>query len=152
MEKHKGEFSFRQFLIDYARSNPPQMVYKSGDFSEWQKAFLDKLNELRGDLPPRVPLQAEVTERVQEKDHIREHVYFYSLEGVRVSAYMLIPNDMRENERRPGLLCLHGHTQDGKKTIVGQSSYPQDNPYRSYALDMVRAGFVTLTPDWWGWG
>ncbi|MFC1716461.1 dienelactone hydrolase family protein [Candidatus Poribacteria bacterium] len=152
MARHEDEFSFRQFLIRYAQNNPPSMIYKDGDFRSWQRAFFSKLDELRGDLPPRVPLQAEVVERVQEEDHVREHIYFYSLEGVRVSAYMLIPNDLEEGERRPGLLCLHGHTPDGKETIVGLSNYHQENPYRGYALDMVRAGFVTLTPDWWGWG
>jgi len=150
MTLSNDEFSFRQFLIRYARENPPSMIYKEGDFRKWQEKFFAKLVELRGDLPPRVPMQSEVIERVQEKDHIREHIYFYSTEGVCVSSYMLIPLDLKESERRPGLLCLHGHTQDGKETIVGLSN--PDSPYRSYALDMVRAGFVTLTPDWWGWG
>jgi dienelactone hydrolase len=97
-------------------------------------------------------MKPEVMERVQEEDHIRERIHFYSMEGVRVSSYMLIPNDMKEGERRPGILCLHGHTKDGKETIVGLSDSYRENPYRGYALDMVRAGFVTLTPDWWGWG
>jgi len=151
MTASKDEFSFRQLLIRHAQENPPSMIYRGGDFREWQEKFFDKLVELRGDLPARVPMQPEVAERVQEKDHIRERIYFYSMEGVRVSAYMLIPLDLKEGERRPGLLCLHGHTQDGKETIVGLSGTDPKNPYRSYALDMVRAGFVTLTPDWWGW-
>lgn len=152
MERIVDEFSFRQFLTRYARENPPSMTYKNGDFRSWQEEFFNKLLELRGDLPPRVPLQPEVVERVREKDHIRERVHFYSMEGVRVSSYVLIPNDMKEGERRPGLLCLHGHTEDGKETIVGLGKSYAEKPYKDYALNMVRAGFVTLTPDWWGWG
>ena len=152
MERNEDEFSFRQFLIRHAQQNPPSMIYKNGDFRSWQERFFSKLVELRGDVPPRVPMKPEVAKRVQEKDHIRERIYFYSTEGVRVSSYMLIPNDLKEGEKRPGLLCLHGHTKDGKETIVGLSESYQENPYRGYALDMVRAGFVTITPDWWGWG
>ena len=148
----KDEFSFRNFLTHYARENPPAMTFRGGDFPGWQKQFFSKLVELRGDLPPRVPMNPKVVERVQEKDHVRERVYFYSLEGVRVSSYMLIPNDLKKGEKRPGLLCLHGHTPDGKESIVGLSESYRENPYRGYALDMVRAGFVTIAPDWWGWG
>jgi len=146
------EFSFRQFLIRYAQENLPSMTYKGGDFQSWQRDFFNKLVELRGELPPRVPIKPEITERVEEKDHFREKVYFYSTEGVRISSYIQIPGDLKEGEKRPGLLCLHGHTKDGKETIVGLSDSYRENPYRGYALDMVRAGFVTLTPDWWGWG
>ena len=94
MERDENEFSFRQFLIRHARENPPSMIYKNGDFRSWQERFFSKLVELRGDVPPRVPMKPEVAERVQEKDHIRERIYFHSTEGVRVSSYMLIPNDL----------------------------------------------------------
>lgn len=152
MKSSRDEFSFRHFLTRYAKENPPSMVFSGGDFRSWQEQFFNKLVELRGELPPRVPLKPEVVEQVEEDDHIREKIYFYSLEGVRVSAYMLIPKDLKKNDQRPGLLCLHGHTNDGKETIVGLSDSYRENPYRGYALDMVRAGFVTLTLDWWGWG
>ena len=152
MKKKMEEFSFRHFLVRYARENLPSMTFTGGDFREWQARFFDKLVELMGALPPRVPLKPEVAERIKEKDHIRERVYFYSVEGVRVSSYVLIPKDLKEGEKRPGLLCLHGHTKDGKETLVGLSDSYRENPYRGYALDMVRAGFVTIVPDWWGWG
>ncbi len=146
------QFSFRQFLIRYAREHPPSMTYKGGDLRKWQEKFFGKLLELRGKLEPRVPLSSRIAHQFQEKDHIREKIYFYSTEGVCISSYLLIPSNLKEGEKRPGLLCLHGHTEDGKETIVGLSDSYRDNPYRGYALDMVRAGFVTLTPDWWGWG
>ena len=147
MKLSANEFSFRHFLIRYAQENPPSMTYEGVDFRSWQEQFFSKLVELRGDPIPRVAMKPEVAERVELEDHIREHIYFYSMEGVRVSSYMLIPKD--RPRPLPVVLAFHGHGY-GVKDIVGlwEDGQERDTPdgyHKDFAVALCRRGFAVET-------
>ncbi|MDP6124705.1 MAG: alpha/beta hydrolase family protein [Candidatus Latescibacteria bacterium] len=143
-------YPFSEFLAEYAQSARPSLPYDGEDLDAWRAAFRNALADLRGPEIARVPLKVHVDDVVKEEDHVRERVYFDSVVGVRVAADMLVPLGLEPGEKRPALLCLHGHTSDGRSNVTGTSdSTPKSE---AYALDFVRAGFVTITPDWLGWG
>ena len=149
--------SFREFLRAYGEARGPDMVY-AGDGSRegvraWQQRFREKLVELRGQPLPRVALNLRTLRHVEQKDHVREHIAYDSVPGTTVTAYVLVPKGLKKGERRPGVLALHGHHQQGKETVAGRRPNTQGgDPPDDYGLGAVRAGFVTLCPDWWGWG
>lgn len=141
--------SFRDFLKQYGDENPPQMGYEGDDtpesFFAWQEQFLAKSKELRGKPLPLPETHVQLLDSVELDDHVREHISIDSVLGSQVTAYVLVPKDGATGAR-PGVLALHGHSKLGKEGIAGVA-----NPGQGYGLAAVRAGFVTLCPDWWGW-
>jgi uncharacterized protein len=66
-------------------------------------------------------------------------VSFFS-EGIRLRGDLFLPEDIGDNERRPGIVLCHGYT--GVRTL-----YLPDN-----ARVLSQAGYVVLTFDYKGWG
>jgi uncharacterized protein len=66
-------------------------------------------------------------------------VSFFS-EGIRLRGDLFLPEDLTEEERRPGIVLCHGYT--GVRTL-----YLPDN-----ARVLTEAGYVVLTFDYKGWG
>jgi hypothetical protein len=122
-------------------------------FLAWRRRFSAKLIALRGKPLPRSALNLRVLDQNEHADHVRQHIAYDSVPGATVTAFVLLPKDIRPGERRPAVLALHGHHPEGKGTIaatIPPKSSPE--PLDDYGLAAVRAGFVTLCPDWWGWG
>lgn len=104
---------------------------------------------------------AEVVERVDAGDHIREKVYFSSTPHTRVPAYVLLPKGV--SGPIPGLVCFHDHGGMyywGKEKIVDCG---EEHPVlaefkkkcysgRSYATDFCRAGYAVIVIDALYWG
>ncbi len=77
-------------------------------------------------------------------------------EGERVSAYMLVP-DHEKGKKLPLVFCLHATHRDGKIRLAELNA--PENPEerrkwenRSFALELVRRGFVCFMPDRGGYG
>ena len=156
--------SFREFLERFGETYQPTMRY-AGDSSpqgarHWQERFRAKLEELSGEpfgvkyceagTPPG-ERKVEVVERRELADHVRERVLIESVLGTTVPAYVLLPKEAGGGPR-PGLLVLHGHTRQGKEAMAGVAEGGGEGPPADHARAAVRAGFVVLTPDWWGFG
>ncbi|MDQ3855224.1 MAG: prolyl oligopeptidase family serine peptidase, partial [Chloroflexota bacterium] len=61
------------------------------------------------------------------------------------------------NERRPAILCWHGHGPFGKEPVMGPGASPEvreavERHNYSYGHQMARNGFVTFAIDWIGAG
>jgi dienelactone hydrolase len=64
---------------------------------------------------------------------------------------------MEKNERRPAILCWHGHGQYGKESVMGNRSSPErandiDLHNYDYGEQMANHGYVTYAIDWIGAG
>jgi len=149
------EKSFREFLQRLGETLPPAMRYKGSDdptaFRDWQARFLDQVRSLLATPLQRPQARAETLERVDLDDHTREHVRIPSVLGSFVPAYILRPKNAGPGPL-PAVLALHGHNTHGKENIAGVIDYGKPDAPEDYGLAAVRAGFVTLCPDWWGWG
>lgn len=144
--------SFRDFLDAYGEANPPSLIYRGGDFTEWQRRFGEALASLRGPLPERVPLEVEVVETTPAEGHTRILLRASVTRFTTLTAYLLVPDGLAPGERRPGLLALQGHDAYGIDALCGVRGLDEpDGPGRAYALSAVRAGYVVLAPAWWGW-
>ena len=88
---------------------------------------------------------------VDEGDYIRRKVSFQVAADERMPAWLLIPK-RRPTGRSAAIICMYGTTSGaGKDTTVGLSgARPGSKPSRNraFAVDLAKAGFVALAPDW----
>jgi dienelactone hydrolase len=55
---------------------------------------------------------------------------------------LLLPKDLRENEKRPVVVCQHGLEGRPKDTIEGDNNY-----YHAFAAKLCERGFITFAPQ-----
>ncbi len=108
------------------------------------------LSTLLGKQPP---IPARISARLEAiedaGDHLRQKVVILPGGEDPIPAWLLRPKG--PPRRRPAMLCLHSTTHGaGKDVPVGRTGFEPGSPpveSRSYALQLVRRGYVTLTPD-----
>ena len=130
-------------------------------FPEFQNAARAKVFELLSYHPDKVAPAAQVRERVDCGDYIRETIEFNTTPLFRVPAYVLIPK--RRNGPAPAIVDLHSHGGMfifGKEKVVdlGQNHpamtayHEQNYDGRPTATALVRRGYVVITIDAFGFG
>jgi len=89
--------------------------------------------------------------------YVREKLVYRSSPGVRVPAYLLIPDGAGSGKRRPGILAAHGHG-GGKSNVCGirparrgDAAWVDQLRY-DYAVQAVRHGYIVIAPDWLPFG
>jgi dipeptidyl aminopeptidase/acylaminoacyl peptidase len=111
--------------------------------------ILRHVQEVMGALPGderRVPLDVTVVEETDEPSYVRRKITYASEPGDRVPAWLLRPKG--GDARRPAVLCLHQTTAIGKDEPAGLGG----NQNLHYARELAERGFVTLAPDYPGFG
>lgn len=131
------------------------------DVTAWKREARGKLLELLHYAPVPCAPQAEVVEKVDCGDHVREKVYFNTTPQVRVPAYVLIPK--KADKPLPALVALHDHGGFyfwGKEKLVERDDeHPVLTAFkkRSYAGNSIasalaRQGYVVIVIDMFYWG
>lgn len=90
-----------------------------------------------------------------EEDHRRIHIRYYVDEDEYSYAYILLPKPLpAEGEQLPLVLAPHPTGAEGKDRVIGvyetvaeSEAEVRRRQARSYALDLVRKGFVVFAPD-----
>ncbi len=111
--------------------------------------ILDGMQSAMGRLPgkeKRVPLDVRVIEEEQVGALIRRKITYRTEPEDRVAAFLFLPPD--EGERCPAVLCLQQTNRKGKLEAAGIDG----DPNLAYALHLARRGYVTLAPDYPGFG
>jgi poly(3-hydroxybutyrate) depolymerase len=116
--------------------------YALEDLEHWRHRRRERLTELLGRFPERVPLSAQVVETVACDAYQRDKVVFDTEDTMSVPAYLLRPYGA--HRRRPAVLALHGHGP-GKAEICGLTATTA--PGGHYAVELAERGFVVLAPD-----
>jgi pimeloyl-ACP methyl ester carboxylesterase len=99
----------------------------------WRATWLESL----GGLPERTPLEDRTTGVIQCEGYRIEKVVFQSQPGVYVTGLLYLPTDPKFKAPYPGLLVVHGHSNEGKLR----------DGYRRMATLAVKAGFGVFAPD-----
>ena len=110
--------------------------------------FRHALVQNLGPEPNPVPPDVEVLERIECPGYIREKIIFNSDDFSSVPAYVLTPEGASAANGSPAVLCAHGHGL-GKDPVagIGEADYQ-----KQFAVALARKGFVTISPDWRGFG
>lgn len=122
----------------------------------FKRAGREKVLELLDYEPQRVDPQAEVVDRQDLGDYVREKIVFSTSPHFRVPAYVLIPKGLKEPG--PAVVDLHSHGGMflfGKEKIVDLgANHPTMTRYheRNYegrptSTELVRRGYVVIAID-----
>jgi len=127
----------------------------------WKQTAREKFLELLHYSPPRCDPAAEVVERVDRGDYVREKIYFNTTPSIRVPAYLLVPKNTRG--KLPALVALHDHggfyLWGKEKLVETDGEAPALKNWRTtyyggnaLASVLVRMGYVVLVIDMFYWG
>ena len=105
------------------------------------------MESIMGTLPGnqrRVPVDVRIEEEMREEKYVRRLITFQSEPGSRTPAYLCIPHEAFDGQKRvPAVLCLHPtDNRVGHKVVVGLGG----KPGRQYAAELAELGFVTISP------
>ena len=131
-----------------SRAAHAERVRNKQDWRKLRDHVLAGMREVMGPLPDSPPGSPEVAilEESPFPEFIRKKLTFASGDGDLVPAYLFIPR--KGKGRRPAALCLHQTTAIGKAEPAGLGGKPNLH----YALELAERGFVTLAPDYPGYG
>lgn len=143
-----------------ALEHVPQFRFKGGnrrDFGRWKKAAKPRVMATLGDFPKRVPAKPMFIVE-WEHDGLRKQRWLINV-GPHISAEFLVnyPKDLKPGEKRPAILCCHGHGQFGKEPIMGNDTSAElrnaiQVHHYHYGHDMAKMGYITYAIDWIGFG
>ncbi|MEE8390078.1 MAG: acetylxylan esterase [Anaerolineae bacterium] len=120
------------------------------EWKVWHAEFREQLWDLLGvgDRPwqPHGPdeLKAEIEERTQVDDLWRELVWLNTEQDLRVPIHLFLP--AKADGPRPAIVVFPGHGN------IAQTAGLEESYQRANALELARAGFVTLTMELRGFG
>jgi dienelactone hydrolase len=138
------------------QATKPKLAFKGKTEDEWRiwrRQFRAQLVRLLGEMPAKVPLNAEVTDRQDMGGYVCEKVIYDTEAFASVPAYVLVPKGLKRGEKRPGILAAHGHGI-GKNPLVGLDGdgKPHEEYQKRLAVQFVERGYVVVAPDWRGFG
>lgn len=149
-----------QMFIDMAASHRPRHRFDdaaAADFGAWKRRAQSEVIACLGDFPARVPANPELVAEWRDRG-LRTQRWLIDVQPHLAAALLVnYPEDLRAGERRPAILCWHGHGAHGKEPVMGNASSPalaesiRSHNY-DYGYQMARAGYVTFAIDWMGAG
>jgi len=152
------------FIRSQARTGTFPLSYlqpRFDDVAAWRTTARAKVLDLLHYAPEACAPDAEVVERVDCGDYVRERVRFNTTPDVRVPAFVLVPKGL--TARAPAIVALHDHGGFylwGKEKLVAiDSEHPVFTDFRaryyggrSIAIDLVRQGYIVVVIDMFYWG
>ena len=127
------------------------------EFVAWKAATTPRAIATLGDMPERVPLAPQLL-AAWEQNGLQRQKWLIDV-GPLISAtlYLNLPADLAEGERRPAILCWHGHGNYGKEAVMGTGATPEvrdaiTRTNYNFGYQMAQQGFVTYAIDWIGRG
>ena len=128
------------------------------DFKRWRTRVRRRLMALTGfDTMSASPLKPRITERVSCDGYERQRIEIQTEPGVVMPLYALVPKGLSRGERRPAVLCPHGHGSGGKYSPAGRGDMPEIAEAISvynydYGVQFARRGLIAFCPDARGFG
>jgi len=128
------------------------------DARAWQKKLDAKLREVLGmDTFVKTKLRPQLRGKEDMGAYWREDWTIHTEPDVIATFYTLVPKNIRKGERRPTVICPHGHGSGGRFSPAGRADVPiiaqQVKVYNyDYAVKLAERGFVTFAMDARGFG
>lgn len=120
------------------------------DFEAWHRDTFPRVMATLGARPIAVAPNAELLVEWAEDGLIKQRWVIDVQEGLSATFLVFRPATLRAGEKRPAILCCHGHGPHGKNTYMGLASGVE--PRACFGVEMAKAGFVTYSLDWLGFG
>ncbi len=150
----------QQMFSNWTKTHRPEYRFSGKDrksFMAWKKKTLPKVLATLGESPPKVPAKPEMLAQWEEKDLVRQRWIIDVQKYLSAILLVNIPQGLKKKEKRPAILCCHGHGQFGKEPVMGNDSSSElrqaivQHGY-NYGQIMAQKGFITYSLDWIGFG
>jgi cephalosporin-C deacetylase-like acetyl esterase len=116
-----------------------------GVCSKMAKTYRDRLWETIGPLPPiSLPPNACTRLLYDEPKLTAYEVVLDVYADVFAYGILLVPKRIRKGSKRPVVVCQHG--LEGRSQSIVNPDGPR-HPYRNYAYDLAKEGFITYAPQ-----
>lgn len=155
-----------RYLEQYGKDHPPQLAFAAKDAAEWRRWRRELRKRLSDTIglpgmddsgkPATEPRKLRVTAGpVAQCDGYKRMAFTIETgKGLYVPAFLLVPDGLKEP--RAAILCSHGHGI-GMNELVALTEKGEPRQYKEgyqhdFAIQAVRAGFVTLVFDQMGFG
>lgn len=147
------------FIEKWAKRVKPLMEFKGKnkkDVIEWKNKLVNKIKELLGEFPEPSSLSPQKLSVEEKGKYIREKWIIQTEKDCWMPLYLLIPKGNRK--KYPAILCCHGHGPFGKDPVAGVDNNKQEvrneiiRHNYNYGEQMAERGFITICPDWRGFG
>lgn len=144
------------YLRRVLKDNGRKLGYKAGSPAEhesWRRKLLGTLRAIAGldRMSPAEPRPRILWEERGE-GFTRRKMILQTEPEVWMPFYVLLPDGLREGERRPCLIAPHGHGSGGKEGVAGRGErsavkaaigrYNND-----YGAQLARLGYIVFCPD-----
>lgn len=143
-------YSEHQDLSYYLDSKGEKHPIKTvADWEVRRRHILQNMQLVMGPVPgrdKRVPLDVKQVDAVVVGELTRHKVTYQTEPDDRVAAYLFLPPT--GGKKLPAVLCLHQTIKIGKDEPAGLGG----SPNLHYALELAKAGYVTLAPDYPSFG
>lgn len=141
-------------LVESQNPSRPRPDYTSPSaFRAWQESLHHELlAEVFnfGDIGSPVDVRVQrISSTVVDSNITRIFLVYESFDGTRIPAYLFLPP---RAERMPAILVLHGHLWNDEGEGITQTAGIVDSYQHGNALQLARAGYVTLTIEFRGFG
>jgi dienelactone hydrolase len=143
-----------------AQEHRPECRFRGrtpAQFRRWRAATLPRVLATLGDAPRRVPPNPQLLGE-WEHEGLRKQRWILDV-GPHIAATVQVnyPPDLARRERRPAILCWHGHGPYGKDPVMGNAFTPEMIAHTrqhnyDYGHQMAQKGFVSFGLDWIGGG
>lgn len=126
-------------------------------FADWKAQTLPRVLATLLNFPERPPLNPVLLGE-WEDDGLRKQRWLIDVHKHLSATFQInYPGDLAPGEKRPTLLCWHGHGKFGKEPVMGSKGSPDVERSveifnYNYGHQMAKAGFVTYAIDWIGGG
>jgi len=120
-----------------------QLTTKDG-WKQQREAIEQSWRERLGPMPQRpTSLESRNEQNDQCDGYVRTLVSFLSAADDRIRAYVLMPDGIPADEKRPAVVVFHQTTEDTLKEPVGLGK----NPTLAFGVHLVKRGYVVLCPE-----
>ncbi len=147
-------------FLALAREHKPKWRFTgktAAQFRTWKKKALPDVLATLGDSIPRVKPNAKLLAEWEHKGLLRQRWIIDVQKHLSATLLVNLPKDLKKNERRPAIMCCHGHGPFGKEPVMGNDSTEElaasiKLHNYNYGEVMAQRGFCTYAIDWIGFG
>ena len=132
---------------------PLLMFDENADYITWKNSVKEKLVELLGDMPEKVPLNVDIEWRQEFDTYVEIRFSFDAEAETKVPCHLFIPKEVKKP--CPVVICLQGHTT-GMHISFGYPIFDPDEGYIArdgdFACQALKEGYAALVIEQRGFG
>ena len=95
------------------------------EFEAWKASALPRVLSTLGESPQTVPPDPQLLAEWEEGGLVKQRWLIDAQRYLSATCLVNIPSRLGEGERRPAILCWHGHGPFGKEAVMGADVSPE---------------------------